>query len=107
MFQLQAVWTQLPGNHSIAVTGGASSGAPYGIPLVGGRLRSGVGQCFLAEDSLSPGVPNTQAGVYTESANDAALQFGIRFTTEQFHETKLLKLLSDANAPHYLYKEVM
>ena len=55
-----------------------------------------------ANDSISPGAPNTQAGVYTESANDAALRFGIRFTTEQFHETKLLELLSDANAPHYL-----
>jgi hypothetical protein len=60
-----------------------------------------------ADDSLSPGVPNTQAGVYTESANDAAFRFGIRFTTEQFHETKLLKILSDANVPHYLYKDVM
>jgi hypothetical protein len=59
------------------------------------------------EGIISTGAPNNHAGVYTESANDAALRFGIRFTTEQFHETKLLKLLSDANAPHYLYKEVM
>jgi hypothetical protein len=59
------------------------------------------------EDIIRTGAPNNQVGVYTESANDAALRFGIRFTTEQFHETKLLKLLSDANAPHYLYKEVM
>jgi hypothetical protein len=35
------------------------------------------------------------------------LRFGIRFTTEQYHKTKLLKILSDANAPHYLYKDVM
>jgi hypothetical protein len=60
------------------------------------------------KDIISTGAPNNQAGVYTGSANDAALRFGIRFTTEQLHETKLLKLLSDANAPqHYLYKEVM
>jgi hypothetical protein len=47
------------------------------------------------------------AGNYSESTNNSALRFGIRFTTEQYHETKLLKILSDANAPHYLYKEVM
>ena len=27
----------------------------------------------------------------------------ISYTTAQFHETKLLKLLNDATAPHYLY----
>jgi hypothetical protein len=47
------------------------------------------------------------AGTYSESTNDSALRFGIRFTTEQYHKTKLLKILSNANAPHYLYKEVM
>jgi hypothetical protein len=47
------------------------------------------------------------AGTFSESTNDSALRFGIRFTTEQYHETKLLKILSDANASHYLYKEVM
>jgi hypothetical protein len=59
------------------------------------------------KDIIRTGAPNNQASVYTESANDAALRFDIRFTTEKFHETKLLKLLSDANAPHYLCKEVM
>jgi hypothetical protein len=44
------------------------------------------------------------AGTYSESTNDSALRFGIRFTTEEHHETKLLKILSDANAPHYLTK---
>ena len=48
-----------------------------------------------------------RAGVYSDSANDSALRFGIRFTTEQYHETKLLKILSDANAPHYLYKDIV
>jgi hypothetical protein len=47
------------------------------------------------------------AGTYSESMNDSALRFGIRFTTEQYHETNLLKILSNSNAPHYLYKEVM
>jgi hypothetical protein len=47
------------------------------------------------------------AGTYSESTNDSALRFGIRFTTEQYHKPKLLKILSDANAPHYLYKEGM
>jgi hypothetical protein len=35
------------------------------------------------------------------------LRFGIRFTTEQYHETKLLKILSNANASRFLYKDVM
>ena len=51
--------------------------------------------------------PTHAAGTYSESTNDSALRFGIRFTTEQYHETKLLKILSDANASHYLYKELM
>ncbi len=59
------------------------------------------------ENNISTAVTNHHVGVYTESPNDAALRFGIRFTTAQFHETKLLKLLSDANAPHYLYKNVI
>jgi hypothetical protein len=29
------------------------------------------------------------AGTYSESTNDSALRFGICFTTEQYHETKL------------------
>jgi hypothetical protein len=56
---------------------------------------------------MGTAAPNNQAGVYRESVNDAALRFGIRFTTEQFHKTKLLKVLSDGNAPHYLYKKVI
>jgi hypothetical protein len=47
------------------------------------------------------------AGTYSESTNNSALRFGISFTTEQYHKTKLLKILSNVNAPHYLYKEVM
>ena len=62
---------------------------------------------FSIEANISTAAPNNKAGVYTESPNNAALRFGIRFTTAQFHETKLLKLLSDANAPHFLYKKVI
>jgi hypothetical protein len=47
------------------------------------------------------------AGTYSESRNDSALKFSIRFATKQYHKTKLLKILSDASAPHYLYQEVM
>ena len=59
------------------------------------------------EENNSAVGPNDRAGVYSDSANDSALRFGIRFTTEQYHETKLLKILSDANAPHYLYKDII
>jgi hypothetical protein len=60
------------------------------------------------KDNISTAAPNHQASVYTKSPNDAALRLGIHFTTAQFHKTKLLKLLSDANgAPHYLYKNVI
>jgi hypothetical protein len=51
--------------------------------------------------------PTHPAGTYSESTNDSALRFGIRFTTEQYHETKLLKILSNANTSYYLYKEVV
>jgi hypothetical protein len=42
------------------------------------------------EDTASTAAPNHQAGIYMELPNDAALRFGICFTTAQFHETKLL-----------------
>ncbi len=38
---------------------------------------------------------------YSESANDAALRFGIRFTTEQYYKTELLQILRAANASYY------
>jgi hypothetical protein len=47
------------------------------------------------------------AGTYSKLTNDSALQFGIRFTTKQYHKAKLLKILSNANASHFFYKEVM
>jgi hypothetical protein len=59
------------------------------------------------EDNISSDAPNRQAGVYTESPKAAALRFGIGFTTAQLHKTKVLQLFSDANAPHYLYKNVI
>ena len=59
-------------------------------------------------DNNHTGLPNHAAdGIYSESAHEAAMRFGIRFTTEQFHTTKLLKIISDANAPHYLYKDIV
>ena len=61
----------------------------------------------VLEENHGAGGPNDGVGVYSDSANDSALRFGIRFTTEQYHETKLLKILSDANAPHYLYKDII
>ena len=62
----------------------------------------------LSEDTncLYPGGTNNNKGVYSESANDQALRSGICFTSAQYHETKLLKILSDANAAHYLYKDI-
>ena len=42
------------------------------------------------ENSLDTAAPKDQAGVYTQSANDTALRFGVRFTTAQFHKTKWL-----------------
>ena len=50
---------------------------------------------------------NQPSCTYSESPHEAALRFGIRFTNEQFYDTKLLKLLSDANAPHFLYKDIV
>jgi hypothetical protein len=62
----------------------------------------------FTQDNNGSSAPNNYAGIYSESANDAALRYGVHFTTEQYHKTKLLKILSDANAlQHYFYKEVM
>ena len=61
----------------------------------------------VAHDNNGAGEPNNQARSSFESPNDAVMRFGIRFTTEQYHETKLLKILGDANASHYLYKDII
>jgi hypothetical protein len=37
----------------------------------------------VLEENHSAGGPNDQVGVYSDSANNSALRFGIRFTTEQ------------------------
>ena len=62
----------------------------------------------LSDDnnSYAPNELNQHNGVFAESANDQALRYGCRFTSAQYHETKLLKILSDANAAHYLYKDI-
>ena len=36
-----------------------------------------------------------------------ANQFGIKYTAAQFTETKLLKILNDAAAPHFLYHDIL
>ena len=56
----------------------------------------------ISEDTngLYTGGTNNNIGFYSESAKDHALRSGIRFTSAQYHETKLLKILSDANAAH-------
>jgi hypothetical protein len=66
------------------------------------------------DDNNEAGAANNEAdngtngvGVYGETPHDSAYRFGIRFTTAQYHETKLLKILNDANAPHYLYKDII
>jgi hypothetical protein len=41
-------------------------------------------------------------GNLTQNAN----QFGIKYTAAQFNETKLLKILNDAAAPHFLYHKI-
>jgi hypothetical protein len=45
-------------------------------------------------------LPTPPAGTYSESTNNSTLRFGIRFTTKQYHKTKLLKIPSDATTPH-------
>ena len=61
----------------------------------------------LLEGTTKTPLSKTSAGTYSESAHESALRFGIRYNTAQFYETKLLKLLNDANAPHFLYKEIV
>jgi hypothetical protein len=39
----------------------------------------------LADNNNGSGAPNNQAGIYSESVNNAALRFGICFTTKQFY----------------------
>jgi hypothetical protein len=47
---------------------------------------------------------------YTEDHLDYTAPDGERyaniFTTEQYYDTRLCKILDDANAPHYLYKDI-
>jgi hypothetical protein len=61
----------------------------------------------FVDDNHDAGTPNNRPDTYSESANDTALRFGIRFATEQYHKTKLFKILGDANNLHYLYKEII
>jgi hypothetical protein len=38
---------------------------------------------------------------------DTVSGYGIYFTSSTFVETKLLKMLNDAHAPHFLYQDVL
>ncbi len=49
------------------------------------------------------GPPHDSVGTFSESLHAVAVRFGISYTTEQFYETKLLTLLTDATATYYLY----
>ena len=46
-------------------------------------------------------------GIDTFGVHEAPNRLGIKYTTEQFTETKLLKILSDAAAPHFLYQDIL
>jgi hypothetical protein len=48
-----------------------------------------------------------QTGLVQVESSQTTNQFGIKFTVEQFTETKLLKILNDAAAPHFLYQNIL
>ena len=43
----------------------------------------------------------------TIDGNQPSNRLGIKYTAEQFTETKLLKILNDAAAPHFLYQDIL
>ena len=43
----------------------------------------------------------------TIDGNQPSNRLGIKYTAEQFTETKLLKILNDAVAPHFLYQDIL
>jgi hypothetical protein len=45
------------------------------------ELHEAISANFM-DDNSNSGAPNNQAGIYSESANDAALRFRLGFTTE-------------------------
>jgi hypothetical protein len=48
-----------------------------------------------------------ETGINRIKSDQKANQFGIRYTTEQFAETKLLKILNNTAAPHLLYQDIL
>ena len=63
----------------------------------------------VANSSVPPSntpVEEQTALVHVEST-PTIKQFGIKYTAEQFTETKLLKILNDAAAPHFLYQDIL
>jgi GT2 family glycosyltransferase len=46
-------------------------------------------------------------GIDKIESDQKANQLGIKYTTEQSAETKLLRLLNDDTAPHFLYQDIL
>jgi hypothetical protein len=53
-----------------------------------------VGQCL-------------DTGSFTRNIHAVASQHGVSLTINDFVETKLLKILEDANVPHFLYQDIL
>ena len=67
---------------------------------------------FVCLDNSSPPTANDSVivetlAVNTFESNQSSNCLGIKYTTEQFTETKLLKILNDAAAPHFLYQDIL
>jgi len=45
--------------------------------------------------------------VVEEEVLPSTLRYGMQHTTEQYYEVKLLKILNDAHAQHYLFEQIM
>jgi hypothetical protein len=48
-----------------------------------------------------------ETDVNKDDSGENTYQFGIKYTTAQFSETKLLKILNDAAVPHFLYHDIL
>jgi hypothetical protein len=66
--------------------------------------------CF-ANSRVLPTFNNDTVDVKTDVDEDNSsqntYQFGIKYTTAQFTETKLFKILNDAAVPHFLYHDIL
>jgi hypothetical protein len=48
-----------------------------------------------------------ETDVDEDNSSQNTYQFGIKYTTAQFTEIKLLKILNDAAVPHFLYHDIL